>query len=433
MNKVAIIGKPNTGKSTLFNRLIRKRKAIVLDEPGVTRDRIYGEVYHQNEVFKLIDTGGLLLENTKIDDLIKIQVEFAMEEASLILFVVDGKEGLTELDKEIAQILKKSNKKVFLVINKIDSKDYEEHKYDFYELGFSDIFSISSEQNKGIYELLDGIINYLPKETKEEDKAYKIAILGRPNVGKSSIINALLKEERVIVSPIPGTTRDAVDLKFNYQNKDYILVDTAGLRKKGKVEEKIEKLSYLRSMEAINDSDISLLVLDAERGIVEHDKHIAGYIKDALKGMVIVVNKWDLTKKTEKEFRDDILFNFKFLPFVKVVFTSAVKEEGIENIMEEVKIVLENRERVIKTSLLNDAIREIYDYKLPPTYKGKRLKIYFISQEGIKPPVFNLRVNDKNLVHFSYYRYLENSLRKYFNFSGTTIVIKFTNKEEKNI
>lgn len=430
MAKVAIIGRPNTGKSTLFNRLIRKRKSITLDEAGVTRDRIYGEVNFQDKHFTLIDTGGITSDNLSFNEEIKLQAEMAIEESDLILFVVDGKEGLTHLDKEIDKLLKKSNKKVLLVLNKMDSKDSELHKYDFYELGYEEFIQISAENNMGIYELLEEVMTYLPESKVEEDAFLKIAIVGKPNVGKSSLFNNLAREDKVIVSNIPGTTRDSTDTNIIYDNKVITFIDTAGLRRKSKIKDKVENYSTIRTMEAIEKCDIALLLIDSSEPISEQDTRIAGYILNENKGVIIVPCKSDIKYLGEGEFTKEIKNAFKFMPYAPINYISNMNRKGIDKLLPLILKVNESVNREINTSLLNKVISDSLSFKIPPSYKGKRLKVYFAYQTSIKPTRFVLKVNDKGLVHFSYERYLENSLRSNFDFTGTPIILEYKNKGE---
>lgn len=430
---VCIVGRPNVGKSTLFNKLVGKKISIIEDTPGVTRDRIYGEATYKNCKFNLIDTGGIDVSKELFNDEIKVQVEIGILEADKIIFVVDGKEGLTANDYAVRDMLKKSQKEVIVAINKTDSSSSKNHIYDFYELGFDNYIEISAEQNLGIADLLDEIVEGFRKNEKEDVTKTKICVIGRPNVGKSSLVNALLNEDRVIVSNVAGTTRDSVDVNFTYNKKDYILIDTAGIRKKGKVYENIEKYSLLRSMRAIDRSDICLLVINREEGIIEHDKHIAGYAKDSGKGLIIVVNKWDTVEDKNndiKDFTKKIRNEFQFVPYAPVVFLSALTKARIHTLMPQVEKVEENIIKEIKTSILNNCIMEAYDLNPAPSYKGKRLRITYVCQTGIKPPKFTFHVNDKTLVHFSYQRYLENKLRENFDLEGTPIIIEFKNKND---
>ncbi len=430
---VCIVGRPNVGKSTLFNKLVGKKISIIEDTPGVTRDRIYGEVTYKGAKFNLIDTGGIDISKELFNNEIKTQVEIGVLEADRIIFVVDAKEGLTSNDLEVRNLLRKSGKEVIVAINKVDNKEAEEHLYDFYELGFDYYVEISSEHNRGIADLLDEVTSGFKKSEKEEDDKTKICVIGRPNVGKSSLVNALLNEDRVIVSDVAGTTRDSVDIPFKYEKEDFVLIDTAGMRKKGKVYEKIEKYSLLRSLRAMDRADICLLVINREEGIIEHDKHIAGYAIEKGKGLIIVVNKFDTVENKQddiKNFTKDLREEFKFAPFAPIVFLSALTKKRLHTLMPEVKKVRENISREIKTSLLNNVITDAYTMNPAPSYKGKRLKIYYVYQTGVKPPKFTFNVNNKGLVHFSYYRYLENKLRESFDFEGTPIEIIFKNKND---
>ena len=432
---VCLIGRPNVGKSTIFNKLLREKKSIIMDTPGITRDRIYGTVTYKDKKFDLIDTGGIDLGKDDFNEDIKIQASLAIEESDLILFVVDGKEDLTNNDFKIRDMLIKSNKDVIVVANKIDNEQRKENIYAYYELGFEKIFPVSGEHNLGFNALLDEITKDInPPEWEFEDDILKFCIIGRPNVGKSSLINALLNEERAIVSDVAGTTRDATDTKFVYDHKEYIAIDTAGMRKKGRIYEDVEKYSLLRSMKAIEKSDVCVIVIDASTGIIEHDKHIVSYATQAGKAIVLVVNKWDTISNPDtdiKKWKKDIENNFQFIPYSKVVFLSALKKKRLHMLMPEIIAAYENNHKEIKTSVLNTVIEEAYALHPAPSYKGKRLKIYFVSQTGIKPPKFTFQVNNKGLVHFSYERYLENKIRENFDFSGTPITLQFKNKGEK--
>lgn len=431
---VALVGKPNVGKSTLFNRLVGKKISIIEDTPGITRDRIYGTVKFENKLFSIIDTGGIETGNENFNKEIIMQSSLAIDEADIILFVVDGKEGLTSDDYKVKEMLKKVNDKVIVVINKCDSKNIKNTEYDFYELGFNKYIKVSGEQGNGIYELLDDICEKIPNYEEEIDDTIKFSIIGRPNVGKSSLVNAILNEDRAIVSDIAGTTRDAIDTKFTYHGNVYTVIDTAGMRKKGKIYESVEKYSLIRSMKAIGRSDVCCLVINAEEGIIEHDKHIAGYAIEAGKPVVIVVNKWDTVSDKDnsmKKWKKEISANFQFMPYAKVVFLSALTKSRIHTLMPEILLSYENSKKEIKTSLLNSVIMDAYATNLPPSYKGKKLKIYFSTQVKTNPPTFNIQVNSKGLVHFSYERYLENKIRESFDFSGTPIVIQFKNKGEQ--
>ncbi len=433
---VALIGRPNVGKSTIFNRIVGRKISIIEDTPGVTRDRVYGSASYKDYNFHLIDTGGVEIGNQSFNDEIKVQASLAIDEADIVIFVVDGKEGLTRDDFLVRDMLKKVSNKVIVAINKCDSKKIKETEYEFYELGFENLVKVSGEQGDGIYDLLDLVTSNFPKfEDSSDDTKVRFCIIGRPNVGKSSLVNAILNEDRVIVSNIAGTTRDAIDTEFNYNNEKYVVIDTAGMRKKGKVYENIEKYSLLRSLKAIDRSQVCVIVINAEEGIIEHDKHIAGYAIEAGKAVVIAVNKWDLIndKETEmKKWKQQIEANFAFMPYAKVVFLSAKTKKRIHTLMPEILNAYENSKKEIKTSLLNKVIMDAYELNIPPSYKGKRLKIYFATQVGTMPPTFNIQVNSKGLIHFSYERYLENKIRESFDFSGTPIVINFKNKGENN-
>jgi len=430
---VSLVGRPNVGKSTIFNRIVGRRVSIIEDTPGVTRDRIYSEVNYNGYRFNLIDTGGIDVASELFNDEIKVQAEIAIEKSDVVLFIVDGKEGLTHNDLVVRDLLRKSNKRVIVVVNKIDAKESREHEYDFYELGFDEYFNVSGEHNIGFVELMDSITkDFNKKEEIEEDTRLKISVIGRPNVGKSSLVNAMLNEERVIVSNTAGTTRDAIDTVFTYEKQEFVLIDTAGMRKKGKVFEAIEKYSLLRSLTAIDRSDVCLLVINAEEGIIEHDKHIAGYAIEKGKGLIIVVNKWDTVENKDiKEYTKLVRSEFQFLTDYPVVFLSALTKKRLHTLMPEVLKVSENITREIKTSVLNEVIEEAYHLNLPPTYKSKRLKIYFVNQSGTKPPKFTFHVNNKGLIHFSYERYLENKLRENFDFEGTPIILQFKNRGEE--
>lgn len=428
---VALVGRPNVGKSTLFNKIIGKKVSIIEDTPGVTRDRIYQEAIYNQKKFYLVDTGGIDTTDEAFNDIIKIQAEIAINEADIVVFIVDGKEGLTANDFTIRDILRKSNKKIIVAINKMDVKEAQDNIYDFYELGFDTYIPISSIHNIGYVDLMDTITNDFNIKEEKEDNRLKFAIIGRPNVGKSSLMNALLNEERVVVSNIAGTTRDSIDSILRYNNEEYVLIDTAGMRKKGKVFESIEKYSLMRSLKSIDRADICLVVINAEEGIKEHDKHIAGYAIEKGKGLIFVVNKWDTVQDTTiGEFEKLMRAEFQFATYAPIVFLSALTKKRIHTLMPEILKVAENIKKEIKTSILNDVINDAYQLNIPPSYKGKRLKIYFTSQTGTKPPKFTFRVNNKGLVHFSYERYLENKIRENFDFTGTPIVLQFKNRTD---
>lgn len=431
---VALVGRPNVGKSTIFNKLVGKKISIIEDTPGVTRDRIYGDVTYQDHKFHLIDTGGIDLSIADFNKEIIVQATLAIDEADVIVFILDGKEELNANDFKIRDMLMKSNKKIILAVNKIDNEKRQNDIYNYYELGFDRILPISGEHNLGITDLLEEITKDFPtiEESLSDDDRIKFCVIGRPNVGKSSLVNAILNEEKAIVSNIAGTTRDAVDTPFNYEKEEYVIIDTAGIRKSGKIYENIEKYSVIRAMKAIERSNVCVVVINAEEGIIEHDKHIASYALEAGKPLVLVVNKWDTVKdQTIAEYTKLMRAEFKFLSYVPIVFLSAKTKKRIHTLMPEIKKVYDNSHKEVKTSVLNDVIRDAVMLNLPPSYKGKRLKIYFVSQKGITPPRFVFNVNSKKLVHFSYERYLENKIRESFDFEGTPILIEFKNRNEE--
>ena len=433
MQTVCLVGKPNVGKSSIFNRLIKENKSIIMDTPGVTRDRIYGKVEYNNKRFHLIDTGGISLGDDDFQKDILAQATLAIDEADLVLFVVDGIEDIDASDRKVAEILHRSSKPVIVVVNKLDNDKRKDNLYNFYELGFSELVAVSASHNIGINELLNTITKDLPEEDIIDDNTIKFSIIGRPNVGKSSLINALLNEDRAIVSDIVGTTRDAIDTKFKYNHEDITVIDTAGMRKKGKIYESVEKYSLIRSLKAIDRSDVCVLVIDASTGIIEHDKHIASYALDAGKGIVICVNKWDTINNPDSDIRnwkEEIKNEFQFIPYAHVVFLSAKTKKRVSTLMPEVINAYNNNRKEVKTSLLNNIIMEAVSLHEPPSYKGKRLKIYFVSQTGNCPPKFTFSVNNKGLVHFSYERYLENQIRNNIDFDGTPIILQFKNKSE---
>ena len=432
MKTVAIVGRPNVGKSTLFNKLSHAKISIIEDTPGVTRDRIYSVVNYGDYKFNLIDTGGIDLHDDDFNKLIEVQARIAIDEADVIIFLVDSKEAVNANDKYLSEMLHKSGKRVIVALNKIDNKDSLVHKYDYYELGFSEYIEISSEHSNNIIELLDMIVKDFPKYESVLDDKIKFAFIGRPNVGKSSLVNALIGNDKHIVSDVAGTTRDAVDTTFKYNDKEFVAIDTAGIRKRARIYENIEKYSLLRSLKAIERSDICLLVIDYLDGIKEHDKHIASYALEAGKGIIIIVNKYDsndITKK--KEFERLVRNEFQFLSYANILFVSALNKKNIHLIMPEILKVYESCNRKISTSVLNDIIEEAYNLNLPPSYKGKRLKIYYVVEETTAPPKFVFYVNSKNLIHFAYYRYLENKLRENIELSGTPIILKFKERERK--
>lgn len=433
MQTVCLVGKPNVGKSSIFNRLVKENKSIIMDTPGVTRDRVYGTCNYKDKRFSLIDTGGITTGDDDFAKDILMQATLAIDEADLVLYVVDGISDIDASDLKVAEILHKTSKKVIVVVNKIDNNQRKDNLYNFYELGFSELIAVSASHNLGFKELLDAITNDLPEVLEVEDNSLKFCLIGRPNVGKSSLINSIINENRVIVSDIAGTTRDAVDVKFRYNHQDITIIDTAGMRKKGKIYENVEKYSLIRSLKAIDRSDVCVLVIDAKTGIIEHDKHILSYALEAGKGIVLAVNKWDTVDNPDKNLRvwkEQIKNEFQFIPYIHTVFVSALTKKRLNTLMPEVINAYQNNRKEVKTSLLNNIIMEAVSIHEPPSYKGKRLKIYFVSQTGNCPPKFTFSVNNKGLIHFSYERYLENQLRKNIDLDGTPIILQFKNKNE---
>lgn len=433
---VTIVGRPNVGKSTLFNRLAGKRISITEDRPGVTRDRIYAECEWLDNHFMLIDTGGIEM-NTEdtIFAQMKIQAEIAIEMADVVLFMVDGKEGLTAADTEVAQMLRKSKKDIILVVNKMDKHINDNNAFEFYNLGLGDPVSISSSEALGIGDLLDEIISKFDDslDLDEEEDRIKIAVIGKPNAGKSSIINKIIGENRVIVSDIPGTTRDAIDTKFDRADKKYTLIDTAGIRKNSKITETVEKYSVLRAFTAVERADICLLVIDADKGVTDQDIRIAGYSHDNNKGMIVVINKWDLIEKdnhTFKEFTDSVRQSLAYAEYAPIITVSALTGQRIDKILETVDMVYNFRNLRVSTGVLNDILTDAVLMNQPRIVKGKRLKIFYGTQVAVNPPKFLIFVNDSEIVHFSYQRYLENKIRDSFEYTGTPIVLEFRNRSE---
>lgn len=424
---VAIVGRANVGKSTIFNRMVGERISIVEDVAGVTRDRIYAKASWLTKEFSVIDTGGIELEDASFTTQIKMQAEIAIEEADVIVFVVNGREGITKEDEYVARLLQKSRKPIILVVNKIDDNQFRDYIYEFYALGVGDPIPVSGSHGIGIGDLLDQIINQLDlqdEETNEDEISF--SIIGRPNVGKSSLTNAILGEERVIVSNIEGTTRDAIDIPFVKDGQKYRVVDTAGMRKKGKVYENIEKYSILRALTSIEKSDVILVVIDGETGIREQDKHVAGYAHEAGKGVVIVYNKWDLVDKDEKTMQKkqkEIYEQFKYLDYARIVFTSAKTGQRVDQIFPLIQESYENSRKRVQTSVLNDVLVDAQLMNPTTTFNGGRLKIFYANQVAVCPPTFVLFSNDPQYLHFSYKRYLENRLREAFGFEGTPIHI----------
>ncbi|NEZ45998.1 ribosome biogenesis GTPase Der [Clostridium niameyense] len=433
---VAIVGRPNVGKSTLFNKLAGKRISIVQDTPGVTRDRIYAEAEWLKYNFTIIDTGGI---EPKSDDIIlsqmRRQAKMAIEMATVIIFLVDGKEGITPADREVAQMLRKSKKPVVLVVNKVDRVKEEDNAYEFYNLGIGDPITISASQALGLGDMLDRVVEYFKddKDALEKEERINIAFVGKPNVGKSSLINKLLGENRVIVSDIPGTTRDSIDSYLDTDEGKFVLIDTAGLRRKSKVKEEIERYSVIRTYASIERADICILMIDATEGISEQDEKIIGYAHDLNKAILVIVNKWDLIEKDDKtmsEFKKDLGFNLSFMPYAKYLFISARTGQRVHKVLSLAKECYDNYTKRVKTGVLNDVVSNAIMMTEPPIIGTKRLKVYYVTQIGVKPPTFIFFVNDPACVHFSYRRYLENQLRQNFDFTGTGIKLEFRERKE---
>jgi GTPase len=425
---IAIVGRPNVGKSTIFNRIVGERISIVEDIPGVTRDRIYSSGEWLAHDFNIIDTGGIDIGDEPFLEQIRQQAEIAIDEADVIIFLTNGREGVTSADEEVAKILYKSKKPVVLAVNKIDNPDMRDQIYDFYSLGFGEPFPISGSHGLGLGDLLDEVAKFFPKTLTADyqDDMIKFSLIGRPNVGKSSLVNALLGEERVIVSDVAGTTRDAVDSIYTYHGQKYVIIDTAGMRKKGKVYESTEKYSVLRALRAIERSDVVLVVLNAEEGIIEQDKKIAGYAHEAGRAVIIVVNKWDAIEKDEKTmnvFEQKIRDHFQYLDYAPIVFLSAKTKKRVLNLLPTINKVSESHALRVETSVLNDVIMDAVAMNPTPSDKGQRLKIFYTTQVAVKPPTFVVFVNEPELLHFSYERFLENRIRDAFGFEGTPIKI----------
>ncbi|MDD3067480.1 MAG: ribosome biogenesis GTPase Der [Acholeplasmataceae bacterium] len=423
--KVAIVGRPNVGKSSLFNRLVGSRLSITDDEAGVTRDRIYGKAEWLTKNFRVIDTGGIDLGDAPFLNQIKAQAQIAMDEADVIIFTVDGKGGLQDSDQYIAKILYKTEKPVILAVNKIDDINQIQNIYEFYALGFGEPIAISSHHGIGIGDLLDKVISYMTEDDPiYEDTTLSFCIVGRPNVGKSSLTNAILGEERVIVSEISGTTRDAIDTQFKKDRKDYVVIDTAGIKKRGKVYENTDKYSVLRALSAIERSDVALLVIDGNEGVIEQDKHVAGYVNDYGKACVIVVNKWDAVEKDEKTMKkmeEKIKDEFKFMDYAEVVFVSAKHNQRIHTIFPALNLAFENYQKEVQTSILNDLLQDAVAMNPTPIFNHGKAQFNYATQVAVKPPTFVLFVNNPDFVHFSYVRYLNNQFRNAIDFTGTPI------------
>ena len=435
---VAIVGRPNVGKSTLFNQIGKKRVSIVDDIPGVTRDRIYLDAEWLNREFTMIDTGGIEFDaGNHILQSMRYQAQLAMEEADVILFLVDGRAGLMAADEEVGKLLRTTKKPVVLAVNKIDSPQRMVDAYEFYNLGIGDPIAISASNAMNLGDLLDAVIASFPEveeEVRDEDEI-RITVIGRPNVGKSSLVNALLGEERVIVSDVPGTTRDAIDTHFTKDGMKFTLIDTAGMRRRGKIDEAVERYSVMRSLRAIDRADVVLMLINAEEGITEQDKKIAGYAHESGKGVVIVVNKWDIypnkDDKSTLRFTDDLRDELGFLQYAPVLYASALTGQRVGRVTELVRYVAEQQSMRIKTSVLNELIRDAVSVNPPPMHRGRQLKILFMTQVDIAPPKFILFVNDPELMHFSYLRFIENRLRESFGFEGTPLKLIVRAREEE--
>lgn len=429
---VAIIGRPNVGKSTLFNRVTNSKKAIVENFPGVTRDRLYEKVTYLEKSFNLIDTGGITLENGNFNDEIKMQAEIAMDESDLVLFVVDGQGGVTKEEEIIANILRQKKKEIIIVVNKVDNEKIRENMYEFYALGFENVIPVSSVHGNGIYDVMEYIYPFIEEEEADDDHI-KFSLIGRPNVGKSSLFNALVKQERSIVSNVEGTTRDAIDYIFEENDKTYRIIDTAGIKKRGKIYENVDKYSVLRSLKSIEESDIVLWLIDAKQGIIEQDKRVLGYALEEKKPVIIIVNKWDLIEKetnTQKLYEERLKIDMPFIADAEVLFLSALTTKGVKKIVPVIDELYEKYSRRHTTAQINSVLNEAVSSKIHPSHKGKPVRFYYATQVGSKPPKFLVFVNNTELVHFSYKRYLENYFKRSLGLKGIKLDFVFRNRKE---
>lgn len=436
---VAIVGRPNVGKSTLFNALAGEMISIVKDTPGVTRDRIYADVSWLDRDFTLIDTGGIEPESKDIIlSQMREQAQIAIDTADVIIFITDVRQGLVDSDSKVADMLRRSGKPVVLTVNKVDNFDkFMPDVYEFYNLGIGDPQPISASSRLGLGDMLDVVISYFPdkSEEEEEDERPRVAIVGKPNVGKSSIINKLIGEQRVIVSDIAGTTRDAIDTPVVHDGREYVFIDTAGLRRKNKIREELERYSIIRTVTAVERADVVLMVIDATEGVTEQDAKIAGIAHERGKGIIIVVNKWDAIEKNDKtmrEFEDRVRQILSFMPYAEIVYVSALTGQRLHKMFDVINMVIENQTMRVATGVLNEIMMEAVAMQQPPSDKGKRLKLYYITQVSVKPPTFVIFVNDKELMHFSYLRYLENRIREAFGFRGTSLKFFVRERKEKD-
>ncbi len=435
---VALVGRPNVGKSALFNRMVRHRQAIVEDLPGTTRDRLYGDAEWRNRAFRVVDTGGLEPDVPgTYTPLVRAQVEFALNEAEIVLFVVDGKIGVTAADIEVSEMLRRTSKPVLLLVNKLDNKEREELTLGFYELGIGEPIAVSAQHGHGVADVLDMIVDTLPPadEAPEQDRGLRLAIVGRPNVGKSSLLNAVLGEDRVIVSDVPGTTRDVIDTPFEYEGHSLVLLDTAGLRRRGSIEKGVEKHSALRARKAIERAQIAICMWDMVEGFTAQDAHVVGFALDAFRGIIVAGNKRDAVNPSEEQVEEwdkRLRFKLKFAPWLTTRFVSAMTGEGVEELLEEAVRIGAERLRRIETGPLNQMIRRAVAEKPPPVpSKGKRLKLFYVTQAEVDPPTFVFFVNDATMIHFSYRRYMENVIRRSFGFEGTAIQLVFRGRNEE--